>query len=234
MVDFPEQTLMTAAPETWDNSVIEIHDERLEKALGVDFLGMPGSKDEGKYQSGISYTRFPEWYFCPKCRRFQPISDWVKEYKASSRMKKRVASDPYMVKSLKCPQCYQDLVVARIVTACACGHIDDFPWVKWVHARNSFGAKEICNHPQIKFTTSASSTEGLEGLTVSCTNCNCRTTLRGAFEKDAFENLDKKTGFKYDFRCTGITRTLITIQSLGLHANYAKRIAPIFLQQMIS
>ena len=26
MVDFPEQTLMTAAPETWDNSVIEIHD----------------------------------------------------------------------------------------------------------------------------------------------------------------------------------------------------------------
>ena len=77
-----------------------------------------------------------------------------------------------MVKSLKCPQCYQDLVVARIVTACACGHIDDFPWVKWVHARNSFGAKEICNHPQIKFTTSASSTEGLEGLTVSCTNCN--------------------------------------------------------------
>ena len=90
MVDFPEQTLMTAAPETWDNSVIEIHDERLEKALGVDFLGMPGSKDEGKYQSGISYTRFPEWYFCPKCRRFQPISDWVKEYKASSRMKKEL------------------------------------------------------------------------------------------------------------------------------------------------
>ena len=29
MVDFPEQTLMTAAPETWEGSVVEVHDERL-------------------------------------------------------------------------------------------------------------------------------------------------------------------------------------------------------------
>ena len=40
MVDFPEQTLMTAAPETWDSSVMEIHDERLEKVLKVDYFGM--------------------------------------------------------------------------------------------------------------------------------------------------------------------------------------------------
>ena len=31
MVDFPDQTLMTAAPEFWANSVTEIHDSRLEK-----------------------------------------------------------------------------------------------------------------------------------------------------------------------------------------------------------
>ena len=30
MVDFPSQTLMTAAPEYWENEVIKIHDERLE------------------------------------------------------------------------------------------------------------------------------------------------------------------------------------------------------------
>ena len=60
MVDFPEQTLMTAAPETWEGNVVEIHDERLEKVLHVDFFGMPGSKDDGRYQSGIAYARFPE------------------------------------------------------------------------------------------------------------------------------------------------------------------------------
>ena len=203
MVDFPEQTLMTAAPETWDSSVMEIHDERLEKALKVDYFGMPGSGDEGKYQNGVSYTRFPEWYFCPKCRRFKPLCDWIDEYSKSSKMKKMFESDPYMVKHLRCPSCFQDLVVARIVVACGNGHIDDFPWVKWVHAKSMTGPKKPCEHPMLKFTTSASSTEGLEGLTVSCTNCNCRTTLKGAFDRGALENLDKKTGYKYDFRCTG-------------------------------
>ena len=57
MVDFPEQTLMTAAPETWNTSVMEIHDERLEKVLKIEYIGMPGSNDEAKYQNGISYAR---------------------------------------------------------------------------------------------------------------------------------------------------------------------------------
>lgn len=203
MVDFPEQTLMTAAPETWDSSVMEIHDERLEKVLKVDYFGMPGSGDEGKYKNGVSYTRFPEWYFCPKCRSFKPLRDWIDEYSKSSKMKKMFEKDPYMIKHLRCPSCFQELVVARIVVACGKGHIDDFPWVKWVHAKNMSGPKKPCGHPMLKFTTSASSTEGLEGLTVSCTNCNCRTTLKGAFDKGALENLDKKTGYTYDFRCTG-------------------------------
>ena len=203
MVDFPEQTLMTAAPETWDNSVVEIHDERLERVLKVDYIGMPGSGDEGRYQNGVSYTRFPEWYFCPKCRRFKSLGGWINEYIESPKMKKTREVDPYMVKRLRCPACFQDLVVARIVMACGHGHIDDFPWVKWVHARNLSGAKKICDRPELKFMTSASSTEGLEGLTVLCTNCKCRTTLKGAFDKDALEKTDKMTGYQYDFSCTG-------------------------------
>ncbi len=43
---------MTAAPETWEGSVLEVHDERLEKALHVDF-SMPGSKDDTRYQKGL-------------------------------------------------------------------------------------------------------------------------------------------------------------------------------------
>ena len=45
MVDFPNQTLMTAAPEYWKEQVVQIHDERLEKVLHVDYLGhMPDSQ----------------------------------------------------------------------------------------------------------------------------------------------------------------------------------------------
>lgn len=203
MVDFPEQTLMTAAPETWASSVMEIHDERLEKVLDVGYFGMPGSRDDGKYQKGISYVRFPEWYFCPKCRSFKPLKEWQEDYSRSSRSRSSRESDPYMVKRLKCPNCHQDLVVARIVTVCGHGHIDDFPWVKWVHARNVGGRKKVCENPKLTFSTSASSSEGLEGLTIKCVACNCRATLQGAFEKDALKVLDEKTGYEYGFQCNG-------------------------------
>lgn len=120
MVDFPEQTLMTAAPEYWQDQVIEIHDERLEKVLKVDCFGLPASQDDPKGKEGISYARFPEWYFCPKCRKFQPIDAWVREYKARQRQR---SDDSNMVKKPQCTVCRQNLVVTRILTACECGHI---------------------------------------------------------------------------------------------------------------
>ncbi|MFZ2258427.1 MAG: DUF1998 domain-containing protein [Clostridiaceae bacterium] len=200
MVDFPDQTLMTAAPEYWEQNVIEIHDERLEKALHVDYFGMPGGKNE--YPEGISYARFPEWYFCPQCRRFQPLQNWVRDFqrKVSQRTKD---NDMFMVKHMRCQNCKQNLVVARIIVACEHGHIDDFPWVKWVHCQNLSGAKKVCNTPSLKFNTGASSTEGLEGLVINCESCHAKATLKGAFDIGKFDDLDKKYNNEYDFSCTG-------------------------------
>lgn len=203
MVDFQSQTLMTAAPEYWQEEVAQIHDERLEKALHVDYFGLPYGQDDPHCRDGISYVRFPEWYFCPKCRKFQPLDKWINEYKKRATPKV-LETDPYMIKHMQCPTCKQDLVVTRIITACKCGHIDDFPWIKWVHCQNIYGGpKQICEHPSLTFKTSASSSEGLEGLTVKCESCGARATLKGAFDKGKLEELDKKTEHKYDFRCTG-------------------------------
>lgn len=201
MVDFRDRTLMTAAPEYWGGSVSRIRDERLEKILHVDYFGKPGDKDDVKFAEGISYVRFPEWYFCPSCRRFKPIGEWVMEYRAKSP--KKAEEDPHMIQTMKCPKCFQELVVARIITACQEGHIDDFPWVKWVHCQNFGGPKEICSRPELTITTSSSASEGLEGLTLKCLNCGAAASLRGAFDPGKFEELDKKTDFRYNFRCAG-------------------------------
>lgn len=201
MVDFRDRTLMTAAPEYWSGSVSHIRDERLEKILHVDYFGKPGDKDDVKFAEGISYVRFPEWYFCPSCRRFKPIGEWVTEYRAKSP--KKAEEDPHMIQTMKCPKCFQELVVARIITACQEGHIDDFPWVKWVHCQNFGGPKEICSRPELTITTSSSASEGLEGLTLKCHNCGAAASLRGAFDPGKFEELDKKTDFRYNFRCAG-------------------------------
>lgn len=187
MVDFPDQTLVTAAPELWEKAS-RIYDDRFAKALDVDYFVLP---------QNVSYTRFPEWYFCPKCRKFQPIKKWIKEYQAKAA-EKDLERDPYMIHNVQCPKCHQDLVPSRIVTICEKGHLNDFPWVQWVHIN---AKKEICTNPSLQFKTGASSTEGLEGLTISC-SCGALTTLKGAFDQNRFEELDKKNHSE-DFLCTG-------------------------------
>ena len=188
MVDFPDQTLVTAAPEYWSGDTGRIYDDRFAKALGVDYFAIP---------TNIAYARFPEWYFCPKCRKFQPLQKWVDEYRKSANPK-ILERDEYMVEHMQCPKCKQDLVVARIVTVCEKGHLNDFPWVKWVHTKSK---KPICGTPALKFKTGASGTEGLEGLSVSCA-CGATASLKGAFDKDCFEKLDQDAGTDF-FRCSG-------------------------------
>lgn len=208
MVDFPDQTLVTAAPEYWSGTT-KIYDDRFAKALGVDYFAMP---------TDISYARFPEWYFCPKCRRFQPLSKWIKEYQKRAK-DRQLQRDYNMVESLQCPDCKQDLVVARIVTVCEKGHLNDFPWVKWVHARSK---KPVCNNPMLRFKTGASGTEGLEGLTVECNTCKARTTLKDAFNKEIFEELDGN-GEREDFICPGHHPFKHTTEPCGCHPRTVQR-----------
>lgn len=185
MVDFSAQTLVTAAPETWTSSV-RIYDERFAKALGVQYFALP---------TNITYTRFPEWYFCPKCRDFMPIKDWIKRWSkaagSNSNMRKILEKDPYIIKHMQCPTCHQDLVVSRVVTVCEAGHLNDFPWVEWVHLKSN----RVCNQPNpvLKFKTGASGTEGLEGLNIVC-SCGAHATLSGAFDDDAFKKLAEERG----------------------------------------
>lgn len=194
MVDFPDQTLMTAAPEYWGdkNDFKLISDERLERRLGVDYFAIPHDKSDPR-QKGIAYTRFPQWYFCPKCRRLASLTEWYKEYssywtKVNKEHLRGENGDPYMRK----PICLGDkcrggkgrgvgLVPARIIVACAAGHINDFPWIEWVHAISN---KPVCGEPNLVFKTGVNSTAGLEGLTVTCESCKANASLEHAFDKD--------------------------------------------------
>ncbi len=195
MVDFPDQTLMTAAPEYWGgkNELRHIRDERLERQLGVDFFAIPYDKSVPGEQ-GIAYTRFPQWYFCPKCRRLEPLSFWLKEYRQKG------GSSVERDRDMKKPVCLGadckgsrnkglGLVPARIIIACEAGHIDDFPWVEWVHAIDN---KEICGDPHLMFKTGVNSSAGLEGLIIRCETCKAKATLSHSFDKNA---LLKISGF---------------------------------------
>lgn len=199
MVDFQEQTLMVAAHDYWNANIKQVHDERLQKALKVSYFGMAlGSTGA---QDGVSYVRFPRWYFCPRCRRFMPIEKWVEEHGKLAKEYKK-AKDPIMARNPMCYKCGQPLVVTRVVTICENGHIDDFPWIAWAHKKNRSGEREVCANPQLLFKTGNSSSEGLEGLQVDCVNCGASANMADAFAPDIFENLYKEKGYT-DFKCSG-------------------------------
>lgn len=195
MIDLPDWVLMTTSGEYWDKKKLTtIHDERLEKVLGVKQFKSPVVKpsnddldeDEKDEKLYMPFVQFPTWYFCPKCRRFKTLKEWEKDFnKANGEdkvMKRPVCSD------LKCKV---KLAPARLVVACENGHIDDFPWIEWTHLKDH---KKVCSNPQLMIKTSGVSS-GLEGITVECKNCGARISLSGTFtssDKNEFEMLEKK------------------------------------------
>lgn len=182
MVDFKDQTLMAATPKAW-SQYQEVHDERLEKLLNVNKFCLPPSKE---WISGLPFVRFPQWYFCPSCKTFKPLSEWEKEFVPYHNAKTQEMVIP------KCMECNRNLVPAGILVACSKGHIDDFPWIKWVHHKSK---KELCLNPVLKIKNSSSAL-GLEGLIIEC-KCGAKASMKSAFNKNVFEKMGN------DYMCSG-------------------------------
>jgi hypothetical protein len=68
------------------------------------------------------------------------------------------------------------------LVACIKGHLDDFPWVLWVHKENN-----NCGlTPTLKYNTSLAGA-GLAGSRIECTQCGLKRSMQGAFSPEAFE-----------------------------------------------
>lgn len=203
MMDMPEGVFMTTSCDNWTpKNLTTIHDERLEKVLKVKYFKTPvvkGTEEENK-NIFTPLVQFPEWMFCPKCRKFQPLSEWEKQFK-------NIFGKDQVMKRNVCPKCRVKLSPARVVIACENGHIDDFPWIQWVHYKNN---KKVCDKPDIYIKTNGVSS-GLEGIKIECKGCNTKINMSGIFKSknNIFEDLEKhainKGVFeeKYSLTCNG-------------------------------
>jgi len=185
IVNLRDESVMACSIDLWDQALRQpantIHDRRLEERLHVDSFVMPPSESEAP--AGIPFVRFPRWLFCPRCRRFRPVKQWRQDWLAgrtSSWDVPRCTCTPHGVK----------LVPSRFVVICPRGHIDDFPWVKWVHHN-----AKVCAKPDIRLRTGAA-TAGLGGIRVECATCRAATSMAGTFETDFFRE-------RFPMRCTG-------------------------------
>lgn len=145
-VDLPNLSVMVMGLDDWPIShATEIAEERLllsaQSILGNKvkrFLAPPrGPESQGAQsnwfdearQIGIPVAPFPRWMVCSRCRLLAPISSGLFEPKVYPYRADRACYVHNCSTQGKAPL----VVPARFTVTCAKGHMDDFPWVDFVH-----------------------------------------------------------------------------------------------------
>jgi hypothetical protein len=147
----------------------------------------PRESDDPHTRVGVPVTPFPRWVRCPRCYRLGPL-DPPGQFELVHRWGRR----PDLAKFVHahCPRQGQTrlasrraCVPARFLVVCQDGHLDDFPYVEYVHADRKDG---ICDGPQLSMSDAAS-TLGPR-VTVRCV-CGASRNLQQAAGRDGWEKL---------------------------------------------
>lgn len=215
IVDLPRLSGIISGIDKWQVQFLpeeaKIHERNLEKMLGKEFFYQISSPEtELGYTFGITVYRFPVWYYCPECHRLDVYYNIAKSLSSNTSENNS---------ALWCNNCSDGknktkLIPSRFVVACLNGHIEDFPYVLWVHRE-----KGICDNPQL-FLEYKGHTGGLDSIHISC-QCGAHTTMAGCMTKDALRgikcrgsmpwlgvNTDNKGWYKESEPCNASLRVL--------------------------
>ena len=202
MIDFPDDTLMMAGLDAWPTAqsssedlldATRVTDGRLADRLTVR-MGRPityfvspvlAPERQGfttKIQTDrafMPFVRFPNWHYCPRCRRMKFVPWNTREKSDQLR-----CDNPNRLKEGKGQSCCDlskyrrpKLIPVRFITACEAGHISDFPWEKWVHGGSS------CKSGSAELYFTSTTLPGLSGISIQCRTCSEKSTLARAFNR---------------------------------------------------
>ena len=186
MVNFPgDQSLMTAGLDAWELADQDcptdwlVLEERLQARLGAShFRQPPEHRDPGAgvtYPNlNVPYVRFPRWHYCHRCGDMQHLSLFE-----TGRQRCR---GPRVEGGMTCEDLPERrrpyLIPIRIVAVCSLGHIQDFPFMEWVHQD-----QPVTDGCRLRFRAGRSSAS-LAGIKISC-SCGALQSLAGVFDFDA-------------------------------------------------
>ena len=180
-VELPELTTLVLGLDDWPRQLGKaVSEPRLlaavRAALGpqVEQLLTPPVVPDGD-SSGVPVSAFPRWLRCPVCSRLAPIDSGVftlREEPWRPERTRYVHDRCPRTKSSRPPTAFP----ARYLMACQNGHIDDFPWVEFLHGpvacRGTLKLREL-------------GTGGRPGdVQLECDECG-RRRLSQAFGQDA-------------------------------------------------
>ncbi len=189
IVDLPYISVIVTGLEDWPadpGMAHEVHEERLLRAvrweLGgqvqkllsppamPDAPGLPGPFDESE-RVGVPVAAFPRWMLCPQCRLLAPLSSGLFDLRHNPYHPDRARYVHLNCQKAKKPP---TVVPARFLVACENGHLDDFPWVEYVHGGPTNCASIL---RLIEYGPGGEARD----LVVRCDECNKRRRLSEAF-----------------------------------------------------
>jgi hypothetical protein len=187
IVDLPNMSVMVMGLDDWPIAhSTEIAEERLlrsaQSILGPKvsrFLTPPrGPESQGAQtnwfdearQIGIPVAPFPRWMVCTKCRLLAPISSGLFEPKVYPYRPDRAGYVHNCTTQGRAPL----VVPARFMVTCEHGHLDDFPWVEFVH-----NGPTDCKGRLYLYEVGASGEAA--DIDVRCDGCNKRRRIGQAF-----------------------------------------------------
>lgn len=186
-VDLPNISAMVMGLDDWDTAnSAPIPEERLLAAVRAQIGGqverllsppLPPKAEgfanpfDSRAGIGVPVAPFPRWMLCPYCRLLAPLKSDLSTLKPDPFRPDRTA---YVHENCRKPGKPPVALPARFLLACERGHLDDFPWVSFVHR-----GEPDCR-PLLRLREYGVSGEAAD-VEVFCDTCGSRRRMSAAF-----------------------------------------------------
>lgn len=183
IVNLEDDTVMILGLDFWPQDHEETYFRKvshpyLSRQLAKDHFQMPisGTEQSDVGRSVVPCITFPRWKICQSCRRLQQHAHPINS-------------------KFSCRYCDSKIPLFRVtfVQICDNGHIQEFPWEKWVHSGKNAdkNVDESCTRSmneelKLVYMESHKGTS-LSNLSVKCLYCGAFNTMKGATDKGTFK-----------------------------------------------
>ncbi len=200
IVDLPYISTMVMGLDDWENPYpIMIGEERLLQAVRAmlgpqvarllappeapETTGSLSSPFDENATIGVPVAAFPRWMLCPRCRTLASLDSSLFQLKTDM-----YRSDKARYVHVNCPSAGHPppVVPARFLVACKHGHLDDFPWLYFLHG-------DVPCQARLKLRELGVTGEAAD-IQVFCETCHRQKRMSDAFGSEGAKNLPACNG----------------------------------------
>jgi hypothetical protein len=203
-VDLPAMSVIVRSLDAWNpehqDAVIEPRLlDTVRRALGPQVRALrhapwdPASQDDPYTRVGVPVSPFPRWLRCPRCHRLGPL-DPPGQFELVHRWGRRPDQAKYV--HARCQRQNgmraanrRACIPARFVVVCEDGHMDEFPYIEYVHQTRTEG---VCAGPLLTMADAASTIVPM--VTIRCVTCDHSRSIQDATGRDGWESLPSCRG----------------------------------------